>query len=47
MTIIDGLKSYLQYLLNGYLQHKGTNMKENKFIEKVMNTEELFFTKVF
>lgn len=47
MTIIDGLKSYLQYLLNGYLQHKGTNMKENKFIEKVMNTEELFSQKFF
>lgn len=31
MTTIDGLKSYLQYFLDGYLENKSKNFKGNEF----------------
>lgn len=47
MAIIDGLKSYLQYFLNGYLENKSRAFKGNEFKKKVTNTEELFSQKFF
>ena len=35
MTIIDGLKSYLQYFLNGYLENKSRDFKGNEFIKDI------------
>lgn len=35
MAIIDGLKSYLQYFLNGYLENKSRDFKGNEFIKVI------------